>query len=64
MILTLCRIDMSQAFEDTSHALPFLPAKTMPVNPLTPDEVKLRLWHTGLLKLPKFPTFSGSKDIN
>ena len=50
--LTPCRLDMSRAFDDASHALPFLstttaavPSTTMPVNPLTPDEVKLWLWH-------------------
>ena len=62
--LTPCRIDMSRAFEDVSHALPFLLSDTMPVNPLTPDEVKLRLWHVRFEKCPKLPTFSGSKDIN
>ena len=46
--LTPCRIDMSRAFEDTSHALPFLSSKTMHVNPLTEDEVKLRLGTTDL----------------
>lgn len=67
--LTPCRIDMSGAFEDAPHAelfppTPAVPSTTMPVNPLTPDEVKLRLWHAGLEKCPKLPTFSGSKDAN
>ena len=31
---------------------------------LTPDQVKLRLWHAGFEKYPKLPTFSGSKDAN
>ena len=33
--LTSCRIDISRAFEDTSHALPFLPSKTMPLRGLS-----------------------------